>query len=365
MNVKNVDVRKDGNAQIRITVNGVRKTKYVPAPTAKLSDRQFEKYLESERTKFEMECRSDKTTPQNFSILADMWLETMTVGVLRETSRRVYRGQLPRIKQAIGHIRIDRLTDYDIKVFVNSLSAGVVENNLAIISNVCKLGKSLGMIQVNPVETVKAPKRNRTAKSTYSRQEIVNLLQLLENHNNPQLRLFATLAAYSGMRTGEMLGLEWSDVDFKAHTLYIHQQLIGTDINSLHIHNGTKNGKNRTVSAPPLVFDMLLEWKQSQGNECKAGMVFGENGGYMSKYRPRDWLKYFCKAHGLRYCSPHAFRHFVATTLLAESETPATVAEYLGDKISTIFTYYVHAETGAVKQASNTMDNALERSKMV
>jgi len=178
MKVKNVKALSNGLYEVCVTVNGKRKSKYLRAPE-KLTERQLEKCLETERANFERQCTSDKSTPLTFSALADMWLDVSKLQI-RETTRQMYKGQLPRILQAIGHIRIDRLTTYDIQVFINELakskSHSICDSNKGIISNVCKLAKSLKMIDVNPAETVCLPKENRTEKEIYSREEMRELL---------------------------------------------------------------------------------------------------------------------------------------------------------------------------------------------
>ena len=362
VDVNNVSLCSDGRYLIRVTVNGKRIPRYIPvADTKNKSSRELKKFLESERTKFEDECRIGKPTPQTFAVVADEWYNTMTVGVLQETSRKQYEGQLPRIIKAIGHIRIDRLTDYDIKAFINELakkSPGVVENNLAIISHVCKLGKSRGMITVNPAETVKLPKRPKKPKEIYTREEVVKLLKAVETHENPQFRLFVTLAAYTGMRTGEMLGLAWKDVDFKKRTVYIHQQLVKPTGEALCMNNQTKNRVERIITVPTDVIDVLREWQDLQRYDDNKGMVFSKNGAYMPKHSFTWHLKALCKSCGIKYRPPHRFRHSVASILIADGESPATVAEYIGDKISTVLEYYVHAEAETVRQASNTICTA-------
>jgi len=332
-----------------------------------MTQRQIEKWLEAERTEFEKSCNTDNTIPQSFGVIADMYFNNMARHKIRDTTYDNYSTQLPRIREALGKIRIDKLTDYDIQCFINDLSDGKIDgkpkahgtcdNAKAIISNVCKLAKSLGMIAVNPVETVKLPEKIHKEKDIYTREEVVWLLKSLENYNNEQLRLWVNLAATTGMRTGEILGLEWSDVSFDTNTIYIHQQLVKTNAKGLHIF-GTKNRKNRTVTVPHNVIEMLKVWKQ----KSISNMVFynEEDGSYCPKYRPRNWLAMFCRKTGFRYCSPHSFRHFYATTLLTDGVPVATVARVIGDKIKTVFDNYVHAESGAENRACSAIENALK-----
>jgi integrase len=84
---------------------------------------------------------------------------------------------------------------------------------------------ALEMRMLNPVTKQyfkEFKKHDQTKKEAYRREEITTLLKTVETHKTPQLRLFVTLAAYTGMRAGEILGLEWKDVNFKERTIYIY-----------------------------------------------------------------------------------------------------------------------------------------------
>jgi integrase len=363
LNIDNVTLCSDGRYLIRITVDGKRKSKWIPVSAVEnLSPKQLKTYLEEERGKFKNKCYNNNQAPETFAVVADIWLETDVVGHFSGTTCDTYKGQLPRIKQAIGNIRMDKLMPYQLQLFINGLPTSVTDTNVAIIRHVCTFAKSNKMIIDNPAEDIKAMKHTPKPRIGYSREEIALLLEAVKHHSYPQLRVFVTLTAYSGMRTSEILGLAWKDIDFEAHTIYIHQQLARVS-GKLSINPKTKNGVNRTITVSQEALNTLLDWKNTQGDECIAGMVFGDDGGHLIRYRITHRLETLCKKTGVPYRSPHAFRHFVASTMHSEGETLATIAEYIGDKIGTVSKYYLHAEVGATRHASFTLENAIEKSK--
>jgi len=349
-------------------VGGVRKYKRIPKPKLKssgekMTTREVEIWLEGERSKFFASITGEYETPLLFGEVMDMWWE---VADIRDTTRQTYNSQIPKIKKVFGTKRIDKVTEYDVRKYIKTLSQGITENNLAIISNVCKMGMSQGFITVNPTANIKLEK-SHNKKKIYTHEEIALLLASLEAHDNAQLRLFVTLAVNSGMRTAEMLGLSWDSVNLFASTIHIHQQLIKTKAKGLHIFPKTKNGKERTIKIPTDVMKMLSDWHKQSDND----MVFfddrdGHNGSFLSTTRPRDWLASHCRKIGLEYCSPHSFRHYYATSLINDRinpVAPATVAEILGDKVSTVIDRYVQAETGAIDVASEAINDLLNRAK--
>jgi len=369
----NVKDKGNGLFEIRVTVDGRRKSKYI-RPVDGLTKRQIEDFLANEKAKFTAELTNDYTTPLAFGEVLQMYLADTAVKI-RDTTRTVYRGQSPRIIAALGHIRIDNLTSLVIQRYIDTLSAGLCENNKAIISSVCKYAKKLRMIDYNPAEDVELPEETRKEKDIYTREEVGQILTALANYNNDnigafavaQLRLYVEWALHSGMRNGELLGLSWLDIDTVNKTVHIHQQLISED-KKLYIYPKTKNGKPRTINIPDRIINLLTEYKKTQQQERERmgctdnGMVFidRKTGGFIPKHAPDNWFEGFCNKCGFRKLSPHSYRHFFATTLLNDGVNVATVAKVIGDKIATVIDYYIHAEDGAEETACLTITNAIE-----
>ena len=72
----------------------------------------------------------------------------------------------------------------------------------------------MGMVTDNPCSRVVVPKGEAKEKEIYSIEEMGTLLKLLESAPL-KYRAFFVLAAYSGFRKGELLGLEWKDIDWE------------------------------------------------------------------------------------------------------------------------------------------------------
>ncbi|MCL1904243.1 MAG: site-specific integrase [Oscillospiraceae bacterium] len=168
-----------------------------------------------------------------------------------------------------------------------------------------------------------------------------------------------------------MTGLEWSAIDFDKRIIKVKQQLIYDSKAKvkLYVSGTTKNGNDRDVKIPQRVIDLLAEYREYQQQEFKRNgwkkninMVFTDYraDGLIPKHSLDDWFKSFCKRYGLRHLSPHSFRHFYATTLYNETEKPAMVAQQIGDKLSTVIKYYVHAEDDSMDIACETITGVIE-----
>jgi integrase len=375
----NIDVHKGGSYRLRVTVNGRRVDKYLnpSKDNPNMTQRQTVAWLEKEKARIISELTSDYKTPLPFGDVLTMYLNNNAVRI-SDTTRTNYRGQAPRISAALGHIRIDKLTRIKMQEFVDTLPLGSQENNKSILVNVFNHAIELQMYNRNPAEFLEF-KELAKPKEIYTREEVGRILTALTNYTNDtigafavaQLRLFVEFAVQSGMRTGELLGVSWADIDTVQNTVYVHQQLICCN-KKQYIQDETKNRKPRTITIPQRVIDLLSEYKILQQQERERmgwadnGMVFihHKTGDLITKNAPRNWLESFCKKHDFRYLSPHSLRHFFATVLYKETKDVALVAEVIGDEKATVMKYYVHAEDGAERLActtiSNVIDNALK-----
>jgi integrase len=76
------------------------------------------------------------------------------------------------------------------------------------------------VIPSNPASRVKPPKVARTEAKYLDEKQTAVLLQLLENKSVPHQTMIK-MFLYSGLRRGEMCGLEWADIDFENHLITV------------------------------------------------------------------------------------------------------------------------------------------------
>jgi len=114
------------------------------------------------------------------------------------------------------------------------------------------------LIQFNPMDGVIAPKVIREEIETFTRKEVDTLLSTAKPHNWYPILL---LAAHTGMRLGELLGLRWMDVDLDAKTVFIRQQLQHARTGIIFEEPKTKNSK-RKISVPTETIEVLREHRK-------------------------------------------------------------------------------------------------------
>ena len=89
------------------------------------------------------------------------------------------------------------------------------------------------MLTDNPCRRVTIPKGSKKERKILSIQETEEFLKLLETAPL-KWRTFFTLDICSGMRRGEMLGLEWKDIDFETGVVHIQRTSNYTKANKTH-----------------------------------------------------------------------------------------------------------------------------------
>ncbi len=146
---------------------------------------------------------------------------------------------------------------------------------------------------------------------------------------------------FTGMREGEVLGLTWDCVDFKAGTVLINKQLIkNRDEAGKFELTSTKNGKSRKIAPAPFVMRILKDQQQKQLEErfraqsawCNEwNLVFtDELGGHLSAVTVYNNFKRLAKQAGFPEARFHDLRHSYAVAALQSGDDIKTVQENLG-----------------------------------
>ena len=152
------------------------------------------------------------------------------------------------------------------------------------------------------------------------------------------------IALFTGMRQGEVCGLQWECVDFDNGTILIDKQLqslrskVRGDKEKYALVP-TKNGKERTITAAPFVMDLLWKTKQAQdANRNDFGSDFLENGLVFTdeignRVTPQALYRAFklvVTELNMKDVRFHDLRHSYAVVSLKSGDDVKTVQENLG-----------------------------------
>jgi len=249
-------------------------------PDPKMTEKQIEKELQRQAILFEEECKHGQIVSAiKFEAFAEEWFEDYAKLNLKSTTYTRQRQLTKRVYVAIGHIRLDKLTTREIQKFINSLAKdGVSEHTgkplsrktmihyLSFISTIIDYAIKMDMLSDNPCRRVTIPKGSKKERKILTIEETEEFFKLLKTAPL-KYRAFFTLDIYSGMRRGEMLGLEWKDIDFQTGVIHIQRTSNYTKTNGIYTDTTKTESSVRFVKVPMDVIDVLLLYKEEQDEE--------------------------------------------------------------------------------------------------
>lgn len=385
-------IRKRGNSyQIRVSCgydtsgNQVVQT-MTWKPADGMNKKQIEKELQKQAILFEDKCMKDQVTANiKFQDFAEQWFEEYAKLNLRNTSYERMKQLTVRVYPAIGHLRLDKITSRHIQQFINDLalngkslkngrplSRKTAVHHLSFISDVFSYAVKMEMLTDNPCKRVTVPKGEKKEKDIYTLEEVAHLFQLLETAPL-KYRTFFTLAIYSGFRRGEMLGLEWKDIDWEHNVISVRRTSNYTASKGIYTDTTKTKKSQRSLKFPQSVMDLLREYKNEQDEERdKLGTKWQDydrlfvkwDGRPMNNNTPYFWLKEFCEENNFRFCDIHSLRHFYASALINEGVDAATVSGALGHStITTTTSIYCHVFNQAQARAGDAIASVLDFKK--
>lgn len=240
-----------------------------------------------------------------------------------------------------------------------------------LISIVLAQAEKEMLVPYNAASKATPPKATKKAPNYFQPETISEILKALEAEPL-KWQLITHLLLVTGCRRGEIMGLKWEKVDFQKNRITIDQALITSPSMGVY-ESTTKTSDIRYLSLPLETMSLLKQYRREQlklqianGDRwLHTGYVFTQdNGEHMNPDSITGWLNDFSKRHGLPHINPHAFRHTVASVLLANGTDIVTVAAQLGHaSASTTENFYTHIIEENKAKASECIADVLLRKK--
>lgn len=227
------------------------------------------------------------------------------------------------------------------------------------------------LVAYNAASRATPPKDIQKAPNYFQPEQISEILEALEAEPL-KWRLITELLIVTGCRRGEIMGLKWSKIDFETGQVRIDEAL--KYLPGVGSYSGeTKTGNTRTLYLPEETLQLLrlhkrecLEMRLANGDRWHdTGYVFVQDDGQpMNPDSIGNWLNGFSARHGLPHINPHAFRHTVASVLIASGTDVVTVSKQLGHhKVTTTEDFYSHLIEQNKEKASACIAETLLRRK--
>lgn len=303
--------------------------------TAVLASMQSRTYVSPVRTTFG-------------SYLLDAWLPAQRQR-LRNSTFSDYRRRIEQhIVPALGHIQLQELDARHLdKLYADLLARGArdgsalapktVRNVHVVIRKALADATRKRIVTRNvalDADPPKVPGPGEREMATWTPDELRKFLDAIAHH---RLAAAFVLAASTGMRRGEVLGVRWSDIDLDNGTVAIRQTIVSVSYEVQLSEPKTARGR-RTISLDPATVAVLRWHQQAQERERQAladyedhDLVFARLDG--RPVHPDHFSQLFDRTVArlkLRRVRLHDLRHTYATLALRAGVDPKTVSSRLG-----------------------------------
>lgn len=288
-----------------------------------------------------------------------VWLFEYRINDLKASTFERYEGIYRNyIKDTeIGTVALKELSTTTIQRYCNELfMKGVSISSIKVLINRLKTSLNaavgIGYIYRNPCTYVVIPKIHEPEDKkicVFTREEQVHFLNQAKDHQHQMLFM---LAFASGLRLGELLALEWDDIDFEVQLVNVRRSVsersrIDRSGNKKwgFIVTSPKTTKSiRTVSIPSSVIEALNDYKNKMQSGYADKIIFQSlKGGYISTRNLTRSYQRLLEKEGIEYKNFHSIRHTYATRLFEAGVSVKVVQELLGhSNIATTMDIYTH-----------------------
>ena len=421
--------KRNGSYQITVScgydIHGkklLETTTFTPDPC--LTPKKQEKAVQDFAMEFEAKVRNGILLSGRKIILqeyAARWIDEYAKPNLQPGTVSKYQEELEnKTLPALGHYKLSELKPHIVNAFFVSLSKdgarkdgrpggyskGSIMKTRNVLSSILRTAVQWEIIDSNPCDKVQMQKMDVAEKvSFFTPEQTVQFLEYIEapytvavgGHNRvddtgkpyhvgnytltkylpEQIRLLFNLAIYTGLRKGELLALEWRDIDFDQDTISVTKSV--TVVNGKPtIKRPKTRTSHRTVTIPHFLTERLQALKAQReefirqvGDYWQGGqwLFIQDNGKLMNYSTPyqafHDTILRFNKGKPPQEQLPlipfHGLRHTSATLLIAEHQDLKTVSRRLGHaQTSTTMNIYAHALKQSDQKAADALESVLK-----
>lgn len=305
-------------------------------------------------------------------------------GKVSPSTREFYKNILNKITPKLGNLKLDSIRSIDIEKFLTDLQTekrkdskgneasyapGYVKHFRTVLTVCFRFAENHGMIERNPMNKVSSIREEHKDVDFLSKKEASDFLNSLKENADSFWNAAMYTFIFTGVRRGELAGLQWKDFDFENNTVTIDRDVINCkETNYQNVIKPTKTAQSdRVLPLPDCVVVKLKAWQNEQKTRYDklfpTAYVFNAINDPYEPIRPHSitqWLNRYNKRYGFRNVSPHDLRHTCASLMLDAGATVKEVQNIMGHgDASTTLKFYTGANLDGKRNASNKLAEAL------
>lgn len=332
------------------------------------------------------------------SNLASLMKEWLLVFKKTQVTARTFEGNFRQFKKyiepKIGGMKLDEITNITIQKLLNEmfekkLSLSYVKKVKFLLRQFFEYAVDNKLLLLNPVDKTRLRVNERKVYNQDKEYKAIPIeirerfVKSLDNHDF--LKPLCLTMMFAGLRTGEVLALQWQDIDFNNKTVKIERGLTiepkfnseGKIVKRITIVSETKTAcSKRTVPMPDILFNALKKYqiRQQQISEREKinlldrnVFVFANDDGSVRTYSGTKKIFYrFLEKYGLDNLGIHfhGLRHTYSNMLFEANQNPKLIQSLLGHKdVKTTISTYNSVDKSYFEKATNVLNEQFKETE--
>lgn len=374
----NITKRGENSYRLRVTIGTDFQGK--PIVYSKTVKCKTEAAAKKELAKFYAECESgkvNKSNPMTISDLADVYITEYVERHLKISARNSVKIAVNKhIKPIIGDKKVTKLKRMDVQQWVNhisdqSLAPKTVRNYYSALAGMMQFAIDMNIVDDTPCKNIRLPKGGKKEMAYYTIDEVKALLRALDSLPSDELvyKVGIYIGLFGGLRKGEILGLNWEDINFETGELFIVRTRMRANGTGVYEDTPKTSKSIRTVSVPMEIIDMLHSLRTEQKKrKLMIGEKYADSPAVLQSALGKPlfpdvfakWFKRFIEKNDLPPIGLHGLRHTHASMLAGFGEDKVAVSNRLGHaQLSTTLNIYTHLFEQADRRIADTLSEKL------
>lgn len=308
------------------------------------------------------------------------WFSNHSKTIKPSTKKSIESKFKKHILPRFGKLKINEITRPYCQQMINEIAESIKSvNDIKIQANqVFKYAVKMDIIQKNPLEYVSIPKQQKDLidegtheieRNYWKKDEVKRFLSITKEELSLRDHTLFHLLIYTGARKGELLALNWDDINFETGSIRLTKTLFHDEGKFIFQTSKTKESK-RLISLDTKTLSLLKKWRveQIQANLANAGVskedkvIFTrDDGSPMRLAYLNDKLSALIKKHKLHGVTIHGLRHTHASLLFEAGASIKEVQERLGHSdIQMTMNIYTHVTDDLKEQTAEKFQRYIE-----
>jgi integrase len=297
--------------------------------------------------------------------LLEYWITNVKLN-LTDGSVRAYRICITHLKPLAGK-QLDKLTHKDIQTHIARLtrarSSYVARRVLSKLRQVLDYALKTDRVRRNEALRVEAPRHTRRKAVPLTREQALAFIETVAGHTYE----VAFWLSLSGLRSGEVRGAKWADVDWRQGAIQVERQ-------ARQITGGSELGKTKTEKSVRLVFlpdqamaalrfarEAWLQTAIARTPDARDLLVVSKRGKILPATTYSAAFAAVLKRAGIPHTKLHDMRHTFATLAIDAGASPAAVQAQLGHAHPDMTFAYTHPTTEGQQRAAGLYGEAIKK----